>query len=74
MLEMIRTEFKGDLLGLKADLTNFSQKLINFLIQESGENPNNAIAFLDQTSEDISQYKEQNNEDKDIHNLNKEGK
>ncbi len=69
MLEMIRTEFEGELLGLKADLTHFSQNLINFLIKESGENPNDAIAFLDQTSADISQYEEQNNKDKDIHKV-----
>jgi hypothetical protein len=55
MLEMIRTEFEGELLGLKADLTHFSPNLINFLIEESGENPNDAITFLDQTSADISQ-------------------
>ncbi len=67
MLEMIRMEFEGELLGLKANLTHFSQNLIDFLIEESGENPNDAIAFLDQTSADISQYKEQNNKDKDIH-------
>jgi hypothetical protein len=58
MLEMMRTEFDGELLGLKADLTHFSQHLINFLIEESGENTKDAIAFLDQTSADISQYKE----------------
>jgi hypothetical protein len=27
MLEMIRTEFKGELLGMKADLTHFSKKI-----------------------------------------------
>ncbi len=58
MLEMMRTEFDGELLGLKADLTHFSQHLINFLIEESGENPKDAIAFLNQISADISQYEE----------------
>jgi hypothetical protein len=67
MLEMIRMEFEGELLGLKADLTHFSQNLIDFLIEESGENLNDAIAFLDQTLADISQYEEQNNENRDIH-------
>jgi hypothetical protein len=84
MLEMIRMEFKGEPLELKADLTHFSQNLIDFLIKELGKNPNDAIAFLDQTSADISQYEEQNNKDKDIHKTiaenqdalppNKEGK
>jgi hypothetical protein len=67
MLEMIRTEFEGELLGMKADLTHFSQNLIDLLIKESGEDPNNMIALLNQTSADISQYKEQHNKDKDIH-------
>ncbi len=65
MLEMIWTEFKGELLGMKTDLTHFSQNLINLLIKESGEDPNDMIALLDQTSADISQYKEQHNKDKD---------
>ncbi len=52
---------------MKANLTHFSQNLINLLIKESGEDPNNMIALLDQTSADISQYKEQHNKDKDIH-------
>jgi hypothetical protein len=67
MLEMIWTEFEGELLGAKADLTHFSQNLINLLIKESGEDPNNMIALLNQTSADISQYEEQHNKDKDIH-------
>jgi hypothetical protein len=49
MLEMMRTEFEGELLGLKEDLTHFPKLLINFLIKESGENPNDATNFLDQT-------------------------
>jgi hypothetical protein len=56
MLQMIWTEFKGELLGMKADLTQFSQNLINLLIKESGGDPNDMIALLDQTSADISQY------------------
>jgi hypothetical protein len=69
MLEMIWTEFEGELLGMKADLTHFSQNLINLLIEESGEVPNDMNALLNQTSADISQYKEQHNKDKDIHKV-----
>ncbi len=58
MLEMLRTEFKGELEGLKADLTNYPQRFINFLIKEAGEDLNAAIAFLDLTLDQISQYKE----------------
>jgi hypothetical protein len=67
MLEMIRTEFEGELLGMKANLIHFSQNITNLLIKESGEDPNDMIALLDQTSADISQYEEQHNKDKDIH-------
>jgi hypothetical protein len=63
MLEMMRTEFEGELLGLKADLTHFPKLLVDVLIEESRENPNDAIGFLDQTLVDITQLEEQNNED-----------
>ncbi len=63
MLEMMRTEFEGELLGLKADLTHFPKLLVDFLIEESGESLNEAIGFLDQTLVDITQFEEQNNED-----------
>ncbi len=58
MLEMLRTKFKGELAGLKADLTNYPQCLINFPIEEAGEDLSAAITFLDLTSDQIAQYKE----------------
>ncbi len=60
MLELMRTEFKGKVAGLMADLTNMPQILIDFLIEEAGENPNDAIAFLNKTAKQLSKF-----EDKD---------
>jgi hypothetical protein len=64
MLEMLRTKFEGELVGLQADLTNYPQRLIDFLIKEAGENLKDAIAFLDLTLDQISQYKEDDPEEK----------
>ncbi len=65
MLEMLRTKFEGELAGLQADLTNYPQRLIDILIEEAGEDLKDMIAFLDLTSDQISQYKEDDPEEKD---------
>jgi hypothetical protein len=65
MLEMLRTEFEGELAGLPADLTTYPQCLINFLIKEAGEDLKDTIAFLDLTLDQISQYKEDDPKEKD---------
>ncbi len=65
MLEMLRTKFEGELAGLQADLANYPQRLINFLIKEAGAELTDAIAFLDLTSDQISQYKEDDPREKD---------
>jgi hypothetical protein len=65
MLEMLRTKFKRELVGLQADLTNYPQHLINFCIEEAGADLTDAIAFLDLTSDQISQYKEDDPKEKD---------
>ncbi len=65
MLEMLRTKFEGELAGLQADLTNYPQRLINFLIEEAGAELTDAIAFLDLTSNQISHYKEDDPKEKD---------
>ena len=55
MLELMRTEFEGEVAGPTADLTNMPQILIDFLIKEAGENPNNAIAFLNKNRQTAQQ-------------------
>jgi hypothetical protein len=58
MLELMRTEFEGKVARLTADLTNMPQILIDFLIKEAGENPNNAIAFLNKTAEQLRKFED----------------
>jgi hypothetical protein len=55
LLDMTRTEFEGELAGVQADLTTYSQVLIDFLIEEAGEDPRDAIMFLEMTLAQISQ-------------------
>jgi hypothetical protein len=58
MLELMRAEFEGEVAGLTADPTNMPQILIDFLIKEAGENPNNAIAFLNKTAKQLSKFED----------------
>jgi hypothetical protein len=58
MLELMRTEFEGEVAGLTADLTNMPQILINFLIKEAGKNSKDAMAFLNKTAKQLSKFKE----------------
>jgi hypothetical protein len=44
MLKLMKTEFKGEVAGLPADSSNVPQTLIDFLIEEAGEDPYDAIA------------------------------
>jgi hypothetical protein len=53
------------LAGLKADLTNYPHRLIDFLIEEAGEESADAIMFLDLTLTHLTQYKEAVAKEKD---------
>jgi hypothetical protein len=59
MLELMRTEFEGKVARLMADLTNMPWILIDFLINEAGENPKDAIAFLNKTAKHLSKFKDE---------------
>jgi len=65
LLDMMRTEFEGELVGVQADLTTYSQVLTDFLIEEAGKDPRDMIAFLEMTLAQISQYKVENLEETD---------
>jgi hypothetical protein len=67
LLGMLRTEFEGELVGVPADLTTYSQVLTNFLIEEAGKDPRDAIAFLEMTLAQISQYKVENPKETDAY-------
>jgi hypothetical protein len=58
MLDLLRTEFEGEVAGLTADLANMPQILIDFLIKEAVENPSNAIAFLNKTAKHLSKFED----------------
>ncbi len=47
--------------GLTADSSNVPQTLIDFLIEEAGEDPHDTIAFLNQTANQLSQFDEESN-------------
>ncbi len=56
MLEMIRKKIKGELASILAELTNTPSILINFLIEEVGEDANGAIEFIDKIAEQLNEY------------------
>jgi hypothetical protein len=56
ILDLMRTEFEGEVAGLKADLTNILQVLINFLIKESREDSINAIDFINNIAEQLNKF------------------
>jgi hypothetical protein len=56
MLELMKDKFEGDLAGIHADLTNISQQLIDFLIEEVGEDVNNTIKFINKITHQLNKY------------------
>jgi hypothetical protein len=56
MLKMMRIKFEGELAGLQADLTNYSQQLTDFLIKKAGVDSTNVIVFLDQITDQLNKY------------------
>jgi hypothetical protein len=58
MLKLMKTEFEGEVAGQTADSSNVPHILIDFLIKVAGKNPHDAIAFLNQTANQLSQFDE----------------
>jgi hypothetical protein len=56
MLKLMKNEFKGELAGFHADLTNIPQQLIDYLIKEAGEGTNNAINFIHKITDQLEEY------------------
>jgi hypothetical protein len=65
ILELMRTQFEGEVAGLKANLTNVHQILIDFLIEEAGKDSNNAINFINQIANQLSKYNKESNDGED---------
>jgi hypothetical protein len=61
MLKLMKTEFEGEVAGLMVDSSNVSQTLIDFLIEEAGKDPHDAIALLNQTANQLSKFDEESN-------------
>ncbi len=61
MLKLMKTEFKGEVAGLTADSSSIPRTLIDFLIEEAGADPHDAIAFLNQTANRLSKFDEESN-------------
>ncbi len=61
MLKLMKTEFKEEVAGLTADSSNIPQTLIDFLIKEAGKDLHDAIAFLNQTADQLSKFDEESN-------------
>ncbi len=61
MLDLMKTEFDGEVAGLMADSSNVPQTLIDFLIKDAGKDPHNAIAFLNQTTNQLGKFDEESN-------------
>ncbi len=62
LLEMIKTELEGEAAGLEADMSHFSTALIDFMIEEAGEDSNDALAFLEHIAIEITQWEEEYSE------------
>jgi hypothetical protein len=56
MLKLMKDKFEGELAGICADLTNIPQHLIDFLIEEVGEDANNAIKFINKIRDQLNNY------------------
>jgi hypothetical protein len=61
ILKLMKTEFEGEVAGLMADSSNVPQTPIDFLIKEAGKDPHDAIAFLNQIFDELSQFDEESN-------------
>jgi hypothetical protein len=59
MLDLMKNEFRGEIAGLQTDMANIPQQLINFLIDEVGKNPCDAINFIDKIIDQLEEYKEE---------------
>ncbi len=57
-LDLIKTKLKGNEAGVEPDFSQIDTQLIDFLIEEAGEETPNCIAFIDAISAKLNRYKE----------------
>jgi hypothetical protein len=55
--------FKWDLSGVPVEFRDLPEHLINFMYKEAGEDPNNVMAFIIQVHQEISKFKDKEEEE-----------
>jgi hypothetical protein len=57
-LNLIKVELKGDEAGVDPDFSKINAQLIDFLIEEAGENIDECIAYIDNVIEKLDKFEE----------------
>ncbi len=57
-LDLIKVELEGDEAGVDPDFSKINAQLIDFLIEEAGENIDECIAYIDNIIEKLDKFKE----------------
>ncbi len=59
MLDLMKNEFEWEIAGLQADMSNIPQQLVDFLLEEVGKDPRDAINFIDKIADQLKEYEEE---------------
>ncbi len=57
-LNLIKVELEGDEVGVDPDFSEIDAQLIDFLIEEAGENIDECIAYIDNVIKKLNKFKE----------------
>ena len=57
-LNLIKVELEGDEVGVDPDFSKIDAQLIDFLIEEAGENIDECIAYIDNVIKKLNKFKE----------------
>jgi hypothetical protein len=60
LLNLIKSKLEGNLAGIDPDFTKIPIQLIDFMIEEAREDPEECIAFIDNVIEKLDKYNEDN--------------
>jgi hypothetical protein len=62
-LEIIKEELQGQIAGVPMEFRDLPEQLINFMYEEAGEDPNDAITFITQIHAEIGKYDDDEEEE-----------
>ncbi len=62
-LDILKDKLAGQLAGVLAELRDLPEQLINFMYEEAGEDPHNAIKFITHVSHQLSQFDDKEEEE-----------